>query len=75
MPAYSPNFSYVGIRWLKRQGVTAALPSAVPFRQVSLSDFSFVCLCAQYLEKLWTDLDEIWWAGWVCDNDELFRFW
>ena len=25
MPAYSPNFSYVGVRWLKRQGVTAAL--------------------------------------------------
>ena len=25
----------------------------------------FVCLCAGYLKKLWTDLDEIWWTGWV----------
>uniref|UniRef100_A0A8C4QSB1 Uncharacterized protein n=1 Tax=Eptatretus burgeri TaxID=7764 RepID=A0A8C4QSB1_EPTBU len=35
----------------------------------------FGCLCAGYLKKLWTDLHEIWWAGWVCDKDELIRFW
>ena len=34
----------------------------------------FVCLCAGYLKKLWTDSDEIWWAGLVCDKDELIRF-
>ena len=26
---------------------------------------------AQYLKKFWTDLDKIWWAGWLCDDDEL----
>ena len=35
----------------------------------------FVCLHAGYLEKLWTDSDEIWWACWVCDKDKLIRFW
>ena len=34
-----------------------------------------VCLCARYLKKLWMDSDDIWWAGWVCDKDELLRFW
>ena len=33
-----------------------------------------VCLCARYLKELWMDSDEIWWAGWVCDKDELIRF-
>ena len=35
----------------------------------------FVCLCAGYLKKLWTDPDEILWTDWVCDLDELIRFW
>ena len=35
----------------------------------------FVYLCVGYLKKLWTDPDEIWWAGWLCDKDELIRFW
>ena len=30
---------------------------------------------AQYLKKLWTDLDETWWTGWVCNKDKLIRFW
>ena len=30
---------------------------------------------ARYLKKLWTDLDETWWTGWVCDKDELMQFW
>ena len=25
----------------------------------------FVCLCAGYLKKLWTDSDETWWTGWA----------
>ena len=25
-------------------------------------------------EKLWTNLDEIWWAGWVCDQEEMIQF-
>ena len=29
---------------------------------------------ARYLKRLWTDSDETWWAGWVCDEDELIRF-
>ena len=37
-------------------------------------DFS-VRLCTGYLKKLWTDPDEIWWAGWLCDKDKLIRFW
>ena len=35
----------------------------------------FVCLCAGYLKKLWTDLDEILRTGSVCDKDEMIRFW
>ena len=35
----------------------------------------FVCLCAGYLKKLWTDPDEILWIGWVCDKDERITFW
>ena len=34
-----------------------------------------VCLCARYLKMLWTDSDEIWWTGWVYDEDKLIRFW
>ena len=30
---------------------------------------------ARYLKKLWTDSDETWWTVWVCDFDELIRFW
>ena len=37
--------------------------------------FLSVCLCAGYLKTLWMNLDEIWWAGLVCDKDELIRFW
>ena len=33
--------------------------------------YLFVCLCAEYLKKLWMDPDEIGWAGWVCDKSEL----
>ena len=32
------------------------------------------CLWAWYLKKLWTDSEEIWWTGWVCDKDELIWF-
>ena len=32
-------------------------------------------LCAGYLKKLRTDSDEIWSAGWVCDREELIKFW
>ena len=35
----------------------------------------FICLCAGYLKKLWTDSDEILWTCWVCDNEELIQFW
>ena len=34
----------------------------------------FVCLCAGYLKRLWTDSDETWWTGCVCDKNELIRF-
>ena len=34
-----------------------------------------VCLCTGYLKKLCTDLDETWWTFWVCDKEELIRFW
>ena len=30
---------------------------------------------AWYLKKLWTNSNETWWTGWVCDHDKLFRFW
>ena len=29
----------------------------------------------RYLKKLWTDSDETWWTSWVCEKDELIRFW
>ena len=45
--------------------------SLVAYRLVCL----FVCLCSGYLKNLWTDPDEILWTGWLCDKDELFRFW
>ena len=35
----------------------------------------YVCLWTGYLKKLWTDSDEIGWSGWVCDKEELVRFW
>ena len=34
----------------------------------------FVCLCAGYLKKLWTDSDETWWTR-ECDKDKLIQFW
>ena len=36
-----------------------------------------VCLslCVGYLKKLGTDSDETRWTDWVCDKDELIRFW
>ena len=34
-----------------------------------------VWLWAGYLKKLWLDSDEIWWTSWVCDKEELMRFW
>uniref|UniRef100_A0A8C4R2M2 CRIB domain-containing protein n=1 Tax=Eptatretus burgeri TaxID=7764 RepID=A0A8C4R2M2_EPTBU len=34
----------------------------------------FFCLCAGFLNKLWTDLDETWWTR-VCDEAELIQFW
>ena len=40
-----------------------------PFLSVCLS------LCRGYHKKLLTDPDEIFWIGWVCDTDELIRFW
>ena len=36
-----------------------------------------VCLydCEQDISKsFWTDSAEIWWAGWVCNKDQLIRF-
>ena len=42
-----------------------------------LSFFSvclLVCLCTEYLKKLWMNSDEIWWAGSVCNKDKLIRF-
>ncbi len=39
-----------------------------------LSVCFFVCV-AGYLKKLWTDPDETWWTGWVCEKDELIGFW
>ena len=35
----------------------------------------FVYLFVRYLKKLWTDLDEIWYASSVRDTDELIRCW
>ena len=49
-------------------------PSRLPmsaYRLVCL----FVCLCAGYLEKLWTDSDETWWTGWMCGKYQLIQFW
>ena len=34
----------------------------------------FVCERG-YLKKLWTNSDEAWWTGLLCDKDELIRFW
>ena len=36
----------------------------------------FVCfsVCG-YLKNLWTDSDKTWWACWVCDKEELMRYW
>ena len=48
---------------------SASAPSA------SSWGYSFVCLCAGYLKKFWTDPDEILWTGSVCDKDELIRCW
>ena len=41
----------------------------------AIHDIFLVCLWAGYLKVLWTDSDETWWTGWVCDHDELIRFW
>jgi len=30
---------------------------------------------AWYIKRLRMDSDETWWTGWVCDHDELIRFW
>ena len=51
------------------------LPPPPKVKAVMFSTLS-VCLfvCVQDISKLWTDLDEILWAGWVCDKDELIRF-
>ena len=46
-----------------------------PSPPTGLSVCLFVCLCTGYLKKLWPDPDEILWTGWVCDKDELIRFW
>ena len=34
-----------------------------------------VFLWAGYLKMLTMDSDEIWWTGWVCDEDKLTWFW
>ena len=58
-----------------------AFPSATKseggyvFIPLCLSVCLFVCLRAGYLKKWWMDSDEILWTGWVCDKDELIRFW
>ena len=36
--------------------------------------FLFVCV-QDISKKLEMDSDEILWTGWVCDKDELIRFW
>ena len=41
-----------------------------PLRETGLNWY-----IARYLKKLWTDSDETWWTGCVCDKDELIRFW
>ena len=33
-----------------------------------------VCLWTRYLKRLWTDSDETWWKGWVCNKDKLITF-
>ena len=40
-----------------------------------LSVCFLICLWTGYLKKLWMDSDKIWWGGWVCDKDEMIRFW
>ena len=50
------------------------LPPPPKVKEVMFSPLS-VCLCRGYLKKLWMDLDEILRTGWVCDKDELIRFW
>ena len=30
---------------------------------------------ARYFKKLEMDLDETWWTGGICDEEELIRFW
>ena len=54
------------------------LPPPPKVKEVMFSPLSVclsVCLCAGYLKKLLSDLDEILWRGSVCDEDELIRFW
>ena len=52
-----------------------------PTTRIFLSDSSSLrnransLYIAQYLKKLWTDLDETWWTGWVFDHDKLIRIW
>ena len=50
------------------------LPPLLKVKVIMLPPLS-VCLCTGYLKKLWTDPDEILWTGWVCNKEELIRFW
>ena len=34
-----------------------------------------VCPQTDDLKKLWMDFDEIYWQAWLCDKDEMIRFW
>ena len=45
------------------------------FATIMLCPMSVLFVWVQDISKLWTDLDETWWTGWVCDKDELIRFW
>ena len=53
---------------------TCYLPPPPKVKEVIFSPLS-VCLCTEYLKKLWMDPDEIFWTCSVCDMDKLIRFW
>ena len=50
MPAYSPHFSYVGIRWLKRQGVTGPLRATLSVVATIQKNTACADLCSIYID-------------------------
>ena len=70
MRSHDPSAKYL---WLHQVIFTSATKSEGGYVFTPLS--LFVCLCVGYVTKLWTDSNESWWTGWVCDKEELIQFW